>query len=87
MEKKLGSILEELDNIIPTKDKDLVLEARAIHAISNAIHILRQINEHYSDDDADVLTKSFILAVKNNNVRKFENRVRHIKESKNENPK
>lgn len=82
MAKRLGSILEELDNIVADKDKDLVLEARALHAISNSIHVLKQINEHYSSVEADELSRRFMLAIKNNNVRKFESGVRAIKESK-----
>ena len=82
MVKRLGSILEELDTIVAVKDKDLVIEARALHAISNAIHVLKQITEHYSDAEADELSRRFILAIKNNNVRKFETGIKIIKESK-----
>lgn len=82
MAKKLGSILEELDSIVAHKDKDLILEARAMHAISNAIHVLKQINEHYSADEADELSRRFMLAIKNNNIKKFETGIRTIKEGK-----
>ena len=82
MRKRLGSILEELDTIIADKDKDLVIEARALHAISNAIHVLKQIHEHYSADESDELSRRFMLAIKNNNVRKFESGIKTIKENK-----
>jgi len=76
------SILEELDNILPKKDKDLVLESRASHAISAANHVLRLIHENYSTAESDDLTRRFLLAIKNNNPRKFEVGIKTIKENR-----
>jgi len=75
------SILEELDNILPKKDKVLVLESRASHAISAAVHVLRLINENFPPGEADDLTRRFLLAIKNNNPKKFEMGIRVIKEN------
>ncbi len=74
----MASILEELDNILPKKDKDLVLESRASHAISAANHVLRLIHENYSYEEANDLTRRFLLAIKNNNPKKFERGIREI---------
>lgn len=77
------SLLEELESLVPVKDKNLVLETRASHAISNAIHVLNMIKENYSIDEADELSRRFMLAIKNNNIKKFESGLKTIKENKN----
>ena len=82
MSKKIGSILEELDSLVPAKDVHLVVEAKATHAISNAIHVLRLIDESFSIEEADDLRKRFLLAIRNDNMRKFETGMKSVKESR-----
>lgn len=84
MKKKLKGILEELDSVYPEKDKHLVLESRAGHIIQSAINILKLIEENYDLDEANDLSRRFLLAIKNQNPKKFETGIQKIKEGKNE---
>lgn len=83
MVKKIGSLLEELDQILPESNKMRLVESKGDHIISSAINFLRLISESFSADEAADLQKRFFSAIKNGDYRRFERGVRRIKESKN----
>lgn len=84
-ENKHRSILEEINQYVPSKNKEDVIESRAHHAISSAINILDLIRENYSPAEAEILEKRFLSSIKGKDVKRFSRSISKIKEGKHEN--
>ena len=82
MQKKTRSILEELNNVSFTKDKENVVESRASHILDSAIRLLTYIKENFDPETAYKLEKRFNSAIKNMDASKFSKGVARIKENK-----
>lgn len=82
--KKIRSFLDEMDRLLPHKDKNLIIEARANHIITSSINMVQLIKENYPADQADELINRFYLAIKNSNPRKFQHGIKKIKDIDNE---
>ena len=76
MQKKTRSLLEELDSMYIERDKRHVIETRANNIIASAIRLLEQIDESYTPDQADNLTRKLINAIKLRDPGKFTRSVR-----------
>jgi hypothetical protein len=82
MQKQTRSILEELNNVSFTKDKENVVESRASHILDSAIRLLTYIKENFDPETAYKLEKRFHSAIKNMDASKFSKGVARIKENK-----
>ena len=51
MEKQTRSILEEINSIVPKKDKNMIVESRADHVITSVINLVHLIKESYSEEE------------------------------------
>jgi hypothetical protein len=71
MEKKTRSLLEELNSIAENKDTRLILESRANNIINSAIHLLEVIDRNFTPDQALMLEKKLLIAIKNRDTEKF----------------
>jgi hypothetical protein len=76
MQKKTRSLLEELDSMYIERDQRHVIENRASNIISSAIRLLEQIDESYSPDQAENLTRKLINAIRLRDPGKFTRTVR-----------
>ena len=76
MQKKTRSLLEELDAMYIERDQRHVIETRASNIIASAIRLLEQIDESYSPDQAENLTRKLINAIKLRDPGKFTRTVR-----------
>jgi hypothetical protein len=76
MQKKTRSLLEELDSIYIEHDHKYVIENRANNIIASAIRLLEQIDESYSPEQAENLTRKLINAIKLRDPSKFTRTVR-----------
>jgi hypothetical protein len=76
MQKKTRSLLEELDSMYIERDQRHVIENRAANIISSAIRLLEQIDESYTPDQAENLTRKLINAIKLRDPGKFTRTVR-----------
>lgn len=76
MQKKTRSLLEELDNMYIERDQRHVIENRASNIITSAIRLLEQIDESYSPEQAENLTRKLINAIKLRDPGKFTRTVR-----------
>ena len=76
MQKKTRSLLEELDAMYIERDQRHVIETRASNIISSAIRLLEQIDENYSSEQAENLTRKLINAIKLRDPGKFTRTVR-----------
>lgn len=79
MTKKIRNFLEEMDQLLPHKDKHIIVEARANHIITSAINMVQLIKENYPSDQANELIQRFYLAIKNSNPRKFQYGIKKLK--------
>lgn len=78
------SILHEISNYVPEKNKEDLIETRANHVIASAIHLLEMIEDTYTEEEADRLTRRFISSIKGQDPNRFVRSIRKIKESKDE---
>jgi hypothetical protein len=76
MQKKTRSLLEELDSMYVERDRRLLIETRANTLIENAIRLLEQIDEEYTAEQAENLTRKLINAIRNREPGKFVRSVR-----------
>ena len=76
MQKKTRSLLEELDAIYIDHDQRHVIENRANNIISSAIRLLEQIDQSYTPEQAENLTRKLINAIKLRDPSKFTRTVR-----------
>ena len=81
MQKKTKSLLEELNEFAAKKDRETVLEARAIHIIDSAINLLTSIRENFDQEAAYELERRFINSIKGQDSSKFIRGVRKLRDS------
>ena len=82
MQRKTKSLLEELNEFVIKKDKETVLEARAVHIIDSAINIINLMKESFSPEVAYELERRFLNSIKGADSSKFVRGIRKVKESK-----
>lgn len=82
MDNKMRSIVEELGSYVPPKNKDVFIEGRAQQVIASARNLIKLVEESYSQELADDLTKRLLSAIKNDDSEKFCRKVRQIRENK-----
>lgn len=80
MQKKTRSILEELDHIYQDKysdrDRRYVIESRASNIIASAIRLIEQIEQDFSAEQAENLTRKLLNAIRDRDPGKFIRTVR-----------
>ena len=76
MQKKTKSLLEELDSMYVERDQRHVIENRANNIILSAIRLLEQIDNSYTPEQAENLTRKLINAIKLRDPGKFTRTVR-----------
>jgi hypothetical protein len=76
MQKKTRSLLEELDSLYVERDRRLLIENRANSLIQTAIRLLEEIDQEYTADQAENLTRKLLNAIRNREPEKFVRSVR-----------
>lgn len=76
MQKQTRSILEELDALYTERkasidDRRYVIESRATNVIASAIRLLEQIEDSYTPEQAENLTRKLINAIRLKDPGKF----------------
>lgn len=71
MKRQTKSLLEELETLSQNRDTRHIIENRANNVISSAIHLLEVIARNYSPEQATVLEKKLLIAIKNRDQSKF----------------
>ena len=84
MDKKLRSIIDELLDYAPPRDKELFIESRGQQVIASAIHLVRLIRESFEPEVAGDLSRRLIRAIVNEDPEKFSRRLRTLREAKKE---
>jgi len=75
---KIKSILSEIDNILPEKNRDLIVESRASHVIISANNIMQLLEKNYDIETSDKLQKKFLNAIKSGKIEKFSNALKRL---------
>jgi hypothetical protein len=81
MRKQTRSILDEITNLVPKQDKDLLIEGLAVQAIARVINLVEMIQENYPQHQSEELIRRLQLAIKNGDPAKFTRGVRAIREN------
>ena len=85
MSQEVRSILDELNALSIEKDKENVVESRAINVIQSAIHLIEYIQENYNADTALELERRLVNSIRGRDTKKFSRAIYKLKESRNEN--
>lgn len=76
MEKKTRSLLEELETIAQNRDTKYIIESRANSIITSAIHLLEVIQRNFTPEQAEILERKLLIAIKNRDSDKFSRSLR-----------
>lgn len=81
MKRQTRSLLEELNDIGEKRDTKHIIESRANNVISSAIHLMEVIERNFTAEQAAILEKKLLIAIKNRDQGKFS---RSLRKSENE---
>jgi hypothetical protein len=76
MQKKTRSLLEELDSMYVERDRRLIIESRADNIIASAIRLVEQIEQEFGSEQAEILTRKLLNAIRSKDAGKFSRSVR-----------
>lgn len=79
MDQRMRSIIEELDRIVPERDKHQVIEARATNVIASCINLMQLIAESFSVEESEELNKRLLGAIRLRDADKFNRKIREYK--------
>lgn len=82
MSKEVRSILDELNALCIEKDKEHIVESRAMHVISGAINLIEYIQEYYNADTALELERRLVNSIRGRDAKKFTRAIVKLKESR-----
>lgn len=82
MRKQTRSILEEITNIVPQRDKESFVENKAIHVIASTKYLVEYIQDNFPQDQSDDLLKRLFNSIRTGDEMKFRRGIKTIKESK-----
>lgn len=71
MKRQTRSLLEELELLSKNRDPKNVIENRALNVIASAVHLMEVIERTFSPEQAAVLEKKLLIAIKNRDGEKF----------------
>ena len=71
MKNRTRSLLEELEILGQNRDTRHIIENRANNVIASAIHLMEVIERHFTPEQAAILEKKLLVAIKNRDQDKF----------------
>jgi hypothetical protein len=82
VQRKTKSLLEELNDFAVKKDREVILESRAVHIIDSAINLIKLIRETFEPDVAYELERRLINSIKGADSAKFIRGIRKLRDHK-----
>jgi len=76
MQKQTRSLLQELEAIGSNRDTTHIIENRAHNIITSAINLLEMINKNYDPEQAMILEKKLLSAIKSRDQARFSKSLR-----------
>ena len=80
MQKRTRGILDELDELLVLRDKESVIESRAINVIGSAVNLIMLIRESYDAEVAGELERRLLNAIRSHDSQKFTRGIKKLKE-------
>ena len=71
MQKHTRSLLQELEELGNNRDTSHIIESRAHNIITSAINLLELINKHYPEEQAQILERKLLSAIKSKDQQRF----------------
>jgi hypothetical protein len=71
MQKQTRSLLQELEAIGNNRDTSHIIESRAHNIITSAINLLEMINRNFPEEQAQILERKLLGAIKSRDQGKF----------------
>ena len=76
MQKQTRSLLQELEALGNNRDTSHIIESRAHNIITSAINLLELINKHYPEEQAQILERKLLSAIKSKDQQRFSKSLR-----------
>ena len=73
MKTRTRSILEEINTLVPNKNRKEVISSRADHVINSAINLIKLIKESYEPEVSQDLERKLLNAIRLQEISKFKN--------------
>lgn len=71
MQKQTRSLLQELEALGNNRDTGHIIESRAHNIITSAINLLELISKHYPEEQAQLLERKLLSAIKSKDQQRF----------------
>lgn len=81
MQKQTRSLLQELEAIGNNRDTTHIIEGRAHNIITSAINLLELINRNYPPEQAQILERKLLSAIKSRDQTRFAKSLRKNRET------
>ena len=82
MRKQTRSILEEITNIVPQRDKESFVENKAVNVIASTKYLVEYIQDNFPREQSDDLLKRLFNSLKTGDEMKFRRGIKAIKEAR-----
>ncbi|MCX7592447.1 MAG: hypothetical protein N2235_01560 [Fischerella sp.] len=79
MRPSTKSILDALDSMAVSRDREHILESRATHIIQGAINLINYIKENYDEETAAELERRLLNSIKGQDPEKFSRGIKRLK--------
>lgn len=79
MQKNTRSLLQELEELGNNRDTSHVIENRASNIITSAINLIELIGRHYPKEQAELLERKLLSAIKSKDRERFAKSLRKNK--------
>ena len=81
MQKQTRSLLEELESIGQNRDTKHIIESRGHNIITSAINLIELMNKHYGEEQAGILERKLLSAIKSKDQARFSKSIRKNREA------
>ena len=78
----IKNFIDELDRVVPAKNKHTVIENRASHIIASAVNLVHLIKESYSEEEAQDLIKRLYRSIITEDEKKFGRKIKELRNKK-----
>ena len=75
------NFFDEIERLVPERNKHQIIEARVNNAIVSCINIMELITESFTEEEADDLNNRILLSIKTRNPEKFNRKIKKLKEN------
>jgi hypothetical protein len=81
MHRKTRSLLEELEALGNNRDTVHIIESRGHNIITSAINLIEMISRNYTPEQAEILERKLLHAIKSKDQTKFSKSLRKNREN------